>query len=84
MLEKANGSVCQATNMLKSLSNHQAAQALGLLEEDPRGLSLNLMLQRLTRFLAERIVDDAGTVSEPLDLANDVRLPLPRSVLTVL
>jgi PAB-dependent poly(A)-specific ribonuclease subunit 2 len=71
MLEKAAGSVCQATNMLKALSHHQTAQALGLLEEDPRGLSLNLMLQRLTRFLAERIVEDStGLTDDSFDPPN--------------
>ena len=73
MLEKAAGSVCQATNMLKALSNHQTAQVLGFLEEDSRGLAPNLMLQRLTRFLAERIVDDYGTTAESQDSVQDVR-----------
>ncbi|KAK7414478.1 poly(A)-specific ribonuclease [Neonectria punicea] len=58
MLEKADGSICQATNMLKTLSNHPQAGPLGLLEEDPHGSSLNVMLQGLTRFLLDKIVHD--------------------------
>jgi PAB-dependent poly(A)-specific ribonuclease subunit 2 len=77
MLEKAAGSVCQATNMLKALSHHQTAQALGLLEEDPRGLSLNLMLQRLTRFLAERIVEDStGLTDDSFDPPNIISMEM--------
>ncbi|KAH8713936.1 PAN2-PAN3 deadenylation complex catalytic subunit PAN2 [Beauveria bassiana] len=58
MLQKAEGSICQATNLLKTLSNQPQAGALGLLEEDPRGSSLNMMLQGLTRFLLDKIVQD--------------------------
>lgn len=85
MLQKAEGSICQATNMLKTLSNHPqgsshssksrsnklltvAAGPLGLLEEDPRGSSLNMMLQGLTRFLLEKIVHDFKTI-EPSSTA---------------
>ncbi|OAA70544.1 Exonuclease, RNase T/DNA polymerase III [Cordyceps fumosorosea ARSEF 2679] len=62
MLQKAEGSICQATNLLKTLSNQPQAGALGLLEEDPRGSSLNMMLQGLTRFLLDRIVQDFRVV----------------------
>lgn len=58
MLQKAEGSICQATNMLKTLSSHPQAGPLGLLEEDPHGSSLNVMLQGLTRFLLDKIVHD--------------------------
>ncbi|KAF7542629.1 hypothetical protein G7Z17_g11415 [Cylindrodendrum hubeiense] len=58
MLEKAEGSICQATNLLKTLSSHPQAGPLGLLEEDPHGSSLNVMLQGLTRFLLDKIVHD--------------------------
>lgn len=58
MLQKAEGSICQATNLLKTLSNHPQAGPLGLLEEDPHGSSLNVMLQGLTRFFLESIVQD--------------------------
>jgi PAB-dependent poly(A)-specific ribonuclease subunit 2 len=58
MLEKAEGSICQATNLLKTLSSHPQAGPLGLLEEDPHGSSVNVMLQGLTRFLLDKIVHD--------------------------
>lgn len=80
MLQKAEGSICQATNLLKTLSNHpqgthliatymrydltySVAGPLGLLEEDPHGSSLNVMLQGLTRFLLDKIVYDYRTMS---------------------
>ncbi|RFU79465.1 pab-dependent polya-specific ribonuclease subunit pan2 [Trichoderma arundinaceum] len=63
MLQKADGSICQATNMLKTLSNHPQAAPLGLLEEDSHGSSLNVMLQGLTRFLLERIAADYKTMA---------------------
>ncbi|KJK89822.1 hypothetical protein H633G_06322 [Metarhizium anisopliae BRIP 53284] len=58
MLQKADGSICQATNLLRTLSSHPQAGPLGLLEEDPHGSSLNVMLQGLTRFLLDKIVSD--------------------------
>ncbi|KAG5982428.1 poly(A)-specific ribonuclease [Claviceps digitariae] len=58
MLQKADGSICQATNLLKALSSHPQAGPLGLLEEDPHCSSLNVMLQGLTRFFMDRIVTD--------------------------
>ncbi|KAK5995204.1 PAN2-PAN3 deadenylation complex catalytic subunit PAN2 [Cladobotryum mycophilum] len=63
MLQKADGSICQATNMLKTLSSHPQAGPLGLLEEDPHGSSLNVMLQGLTRFLLEKIAHDFKTMA---------------------
>ncbi|CCT69952.1 related to PAN2-component of Pab1p-stimulated poly(A) ribonuclease [Fusarium fujikuroi IMI 58289] len=63
MLQKAEGSICQATNLLKTLSNHPQAGPLGLLEEDPHGSSLNVMLQGLTRFLLDKIVHDYRTIN---------------------
>ncbi|KPM42869.1 PAB-dependent poly(A)-specific ribonuclease subunit PAN2 [Neonectria ditissima] len=56
MLEKADGSICQATNMLKTLSHHPAAGSLGLLEEETHGSPLNVMLQGLTRFFCDGAV----------------------------
>jgi PAB-dependent poly(A)-specific ribonuclease subunit 2 len=74
MLEKAEGSICQATNLLKTFSSHpqgkdvssflrertniNVAAQLGLLEEDAPGSSLTSMLQALNRFLLERISQD--------------------------
>ncbi|KAM5346476.1 hypothetical protein ACJ41O_009481 [Fusarium nematophilum] len=63
MLQKAEGSICQATNLLKTLSNHPQAGPLGLLEEDPHGSSLNVMLQGLTRFLLDKIVHDHKSIN---------------------
>ncbi|KAF4826097.1 PAN2-PAN3 deadenylation complex catalytic subunit PAN2 [Colletotrichum siamense] len=62
MLQKAEGSICQATNMLKTLSHHPQAGPLGLLEEDPNGSSLTVMLQGLVRFLTEKIVVDFKSI----------------------
>ncbi|ROT42505.1 exonuclease [Sodiomyces alkalinus F11] len=58
MLKKAEGSICQATNLLKTLSQQPQAANLGLLEEDLNSASLPAMLQRLARFLLDRIVDN--------------------------
>jgi PAB-dependent poly(A)-specific ribonuclease subunit 2 len=74
MLEKAEGSTCQATNMLKTLSNHPQgmdevcfsalatdfalAGPLNLLEEEGPRTPLTNMLQGLNRFLLERIAQD--------------------------
>ncbi|PON30540.1 PAB-dependent poly(A)-specific ribonuclease subunit PAN2 [Trichoderma gamsii] len=63
MLQKAEGSICQATNMLKTLSSHPQAAPLGLLEEDTHSASLSVMLQTLTRFLLERIAGDYKTMA---------------------
>ncbi|KAL0934164.1 pab-dependent poly -specific ribonuclease subunit [Colletotrichum truncatum] len=62
MLQKAEGSICQATNMLKTLSHHPQAGPLGLLEEDPNGSTLTVMLQGLTRFLLDKIVQDYKSI----------------------
>ncbi|RDL37203.1 PAB-dependent poly(A)-specific ribonuclease subunit PAN2 [Venustampulla echinocandica] len=62
MLEKAEGSICQATNMLKTLSNHPQAGPLGLLEEDAPGSNLTTMLQGLNRFLLDRITQDYRSI----------------------
>ncbi|KAK2592263.1 poly(A)-specific ribonuclease [Conoideocrella luteorostrata] len=63
MLQKADGSICQATNLLKTLSSHPQAGPLGLLEEDPHGSSYNVMLQGLTRFFLDKIVTDFKSMS---------------------
>lgn len=63
MLQKADGSICQASNLLKTLSNHPQTGNLGLLEEESNGASLNVMLQGLTRFLLERIVHDFKSIA---------------------
>ncbi|KAK0628889.1 ubiquitin carboxyl-terminal hydrolase-domain-containing protein [Bombardia bombarda] len=55
MLQKAEGSTCQATNLLKALSNTTNAATLGLIEEEKIGQSLTTMVQGLSRFLLDRI-----------------------------
>ncbi|TEA13362.1 PAN2-PAN3 deadenylation complex catalytic subunit PAN2 [Colletotrichum sidae] len=62
MLQKADGSICQATNLLKTLSHLPQAGPLGLLEEEPNGSPLTAMLQGLTRFLLDKIVQDYKTI----------------------
>ncbi|KAF4122704.1 LOW QUALITY PROTEIN: PAB-dependent poly(A)-specific ribonuclease subunit 2 [Geosmithia morbida] len=63
MLQKAEGSICQATNLLKTLSNHPQAAPLGLLEEEAHASSLNVMLQSLTRFMLDKIAGDYKPLS---------------------
>ncbi|CAL3962568.1 unnamed protein product [Diplocarpon coronariae] len=58
MLERAEGSTCQATNLLKTFSYQAQAGPLGLLEEDALGSSPTTMLQGLNRFLLDRITQD--------------------------
>ncbi|PNY28099.1 PAB-dependent poly(A)-specific ribonuclease subunit PAN2 [Tolypocladium capitatum] len=63
MLQKADGSICQATNLLRTLSSHPQAAPLGLLEEDSHGSSLNVMLQGLARFFLDKVVQDFRSIS---------------------
>ncbi|KAL3422025.1 PAB-dependent poly(A)-specific ribonuclease subunit PAN2 [Phlyctema vagabunda] len=58
MLEKAEGLICQATNLLKTFGSHREAGPLGLLEEDSPGSNLSTMIQGLNRFLLDKIVQD--------------------------
>lgn len=62
MLEKAAGTVCQATNLLKTFSHHPEAKHLGLLEEDSRGIPLSNMLQSMNRFFLDRIPNEFKSV----------------------
>ncbi|KAG7286596.1 poly(A)-specific ribonuclease [Staphylotrichum longicolle] len=55
MLQKAEGSTCQATNMFKALGATPQAAPLGLLEEETHVPSLATMSQGLSRFLFDRI-----------------------------
>ncbi|KAK4100548.1 hypothetical protein N658DRAFT_497289 [Parathielavia hyrcaniae] len=55
MLQKAEGSTCQATNLFKTLSATPQAAPLGLLEEESHVPSLLTMSQGLSRFLFDRI-----------------------------
>ncbi|CEJ90977.1 Putative Exonuclease-like protein [[Torrubiella] hemipterigena] len=63
MLQKAEGSICQASNLLKALSSHPQTGNLGLLEEESNGAPVNVMLQGLTRFLLERVVSEFKSMS---------------------
>ncbi|PHH51042.1 PAB-dependent poly(A)-specific ribonuclease subunit PAN2 [Ceratocystis fimbriata CBS 114723] len=71
MLHKAEGTICQATNLLKALSTNPkgnlpaAAAQLGLLEEDPHSNNLSHLLQMLARFLLEKITADYGMSASP-------------------
>ncbi|ESZ94294.1 hypothetical protein SBOR_5290 [Sclerotinia borealis F-4128] len=62
MLEKAAGTVCQATNLLKTFSHHPEAKHLGLLEEESRGVPLSNMLQSMNRFFLERIPNEYKSI----------------------
>jgi PAB-dependent poly(A)-specific ribonuclease subunit 2 len=50
------------------IDNMSVAGPLGLLEEDPHGTTLNVMLQGLTRFLLDKIVQDHKSIN-PSSLA---------------
>ncbi|RAL62585.1 hypothetical protein DID88_004433 [Monilinia fructigena] len=59
MLEKAAGTVCQATNLLKTFGHYPEAKNLGLLEENSHGgVSLTTMLQTMNRFFLDRIPNE--------------------------
>ncbi|KAK3945602.1 PAB-dependent poly(A)-specific ribonuclease subunit PAN2 [Diplogelasinospora grovesii] len=62
MMQKTEGATCQASNMLKALSNTPQAAPLGLLEEEVHGQSLNTMVQGLGRFLMDRITQEYRSV----------------------
>lgn len=62
MLQKAEGSTCQASNILKALSNHPQAGPLGLLEEEVHSSTPAVMIQGLTRFLLDRISHDYRSI----------------------
>lgn len=93
MLQKADGSICQATNLLRTLSSHPqgmnvcelmlnvamlifAAAPLGLLEEDSHGSSLNVMLQGLTRFFLDKVVQDFRSISPASTAMEQVCFPI--------
>ncbi|KAK0641099.1 ubiquitin carboxyl-terminal hydrolase-domain-containing protein [Cercophora newfieldiana] len=55
MLQKAEGTTCHATNLLKALSKAPNASQMGLLEDESHGYNLTTVVQNLTRFLLERV-----------------------------
>jgi PAB-dependent poly(A)-specific ribonuclease subunit 2 len=63
MLQKAEGSTCQATNMFKALGATPQAAPLGLLEEETHVPSLSTMSQGLSRFLFDRINHDYRSIT---------------------
>ncbi|KAG4032688.1 hypothetical protein MFRU_006g01540 [Monilinia fructicola] len=63
MLEKAAGTVCQATNLLKTFGHFPEAKNLGLLEENSHGgVSLTTMLQTMNRFFLDRIPNEYKSI----------------------
>ncbi|KAB8293859.1 hypothetical protein EYC80_009338 [Monilinia laxa] len=63
MLEKAAGTVCQATNLLKTFGHYPEAKNLGLLEENSHGgVSLTTMLQTMNRFFLDRIPNEYKSI----------------------
>ncbi|RPA72773.1 PAB-dependent poly(A)-specific ribonuclease-like protein subunit pan2 [Ascobolus immersus RN42] len=60
MMEKAEGSNCQATNFLKTFSQLPNVHTLGLLEEDvaPGNQSFARMIETLNKFLLEKVSSD--------------------------
>jgi PAB-dependent poly(A)-specific ribonuclease subunit 2 len=77
MLDKAEGTICHATNLLKTLSIHPQAGPLGLLEEDAPGASLTNMLQGLNRFLLDKIAQDYRSIPPHSAAFDQVDNPLP-------
>ncbi|AEO64295.1 uncharacterized protein THITE_2110294 [Thermothielavioides terrestris NRRL 8126] len=63
MLQKAEGSTCQATNLFKALSATPQAAPLGLLEEESHVPSLSTMTQGLGRFLFDRITHEYRSIA---------------------
>ncbi|KAA8565576.1 hypothetical protein EYC84_009428 [Monilinia fructicola] len=62
-LKKAAGTVCQATNLLKTFGHFPEAKNLGLLEENSHGgVSLTTMLQTMNRFFLDRIPNEYKSI----------------------
>ena len=62
MLQKAEGSTCHATNMLKALSHNAEASRLKLIEDENKGRPLTDMVQGLCRFLFVRSVEEYKSI----------------------
>lgn len=74
MLEKAEGSACQATNLLRAFSNNPEAVHQQLVEEEASGVPLALptLIQKLTPFLLSKLAQDYKSIpphSDKLDQA---------------
>ncbi|KAL2131448.1 hypothetical protein VTI74DRAFT_5096 [Chaetomium olivicolor] len=77
MLQKAEGSTCQATNMFKTLSATPQASNLGLLEEETHVPSLSTMTQLLSRFLFDRINLEYQSISPASTALEQALFKLP-------
>ena len=62
MMQKAEGSTCHATNLLKSLSHNAEASRLKLIEDENKGRPLTDMVQGLCRFLFVRSVEEYKSI----------------------
>ncbi|KAK3332099.1 ubiquitin carboxyl-terminal hydrolase-domain-containing protein [Cercophora scortea] len=62
MLQKAEGSTCQATNMLKALVHSPQALSDKLLEDEGSGQSLAAMVQKLCKFLLDSISQEYRSI----------------------
>ncbi|KAL2257791.1 hypothetical protein VTK26DRAFT_9164 [Humicola hyalothermophila] len=78
MLQKAEGSTCQATNMLKTLSGTPQAAPLGLLEEETHVPSLATMAQGLSRFLLDRINHEYRSITPASTALEQALFHLPK------
>ncbi|KXX75827.1 PAB-dependent poly(A)-specific ribonuclease subunit PAN2 [Madurella mycetomatis] len=78
MLQKAEGSTCQATNMLKALSSTPQAAPLGLLEEETHVPSSSTMVQGLSRFLFDRINQEYRSISPASTALEQALFNLPQ------
>ncbi|KAK3349906.1 ubiquitin carboxyl-terminal hydrolase-domain-containing protein [Lasiosphaeria hispida] len=63
MLQKAEGTTCHATNLLKALSSIPQVTLLGLIEQEVHGQSLTTMIQHLSRFLLDRINQEYRSIA---------------------
>ncbi|KAK4242788.1 ubiquitin carboxyl-terminal hydrolase-domain-containing protein [Achaetomium macrosporum] len=78
MLQKAEGSTCQATNMFKALSGTPQAAPLGLLEEETHVPQLSTMAQGLSRFLFDRITSEYRSIAPVSTVLEQTLFNLPQ------
>ncbi|KAK3381583.1 ubiquitin carboxyl-terminal hydrolase-domain-containing protein [Podospora didyma] len=80
MLHKAEVPTCQATNMLKALSNTPQAGPLGLLEEEAHPPEPTTMAQNLTRFLFDKISQEYRSISAVSTILEQTLFNLPHPI----
>ncbi|KAK0617114.1 PAB-dependent poly(A)-specific ribonuclease subunit PAN2 [Immersiella caudata] len=73
MLQKAEGTTCHATNLLKALGKAPNAHNLGLLEDEVHSQNLSTMVQNLSRFLLERVHQEYKSIP-PVSTALEAEL----------